>query len=379
MEVVNRGHGNTTGEQFDFLTNLCKKKAEVPGVESSCILRLIDPLRREHPAVNAGTSWGAACVRQYWTAFGLHLIWAVNHTDSKMPPRNRRRELPPPSVSGPLLPWLLHALQPSNRTRVKQLLRNGHVFVNGTCITRHDYLVQPGDRITIAQDRLPSSGTENTTGLKIVYEDEALVIIDKPSGLLTVASESEKLATAFVRLRAELAARRAGRPFVVHRLDRETSGLLVFARSTEVCDRIQSNWEYVQKTYLAIVEGVPPHTEGVIENFLTEGRNLRVRITPPRVDSKLAVTRYRLVKRSERYSLVEVGLDTGRKHQIRVHLAGLGCPVIGDASYGATTNPARRLGLHAWRLAFDHPLNGTRVVVESALPAVLQRIVRDTR
>lgn len=292
-----------------------------------------------------------------------------------MPARDRPRELPAPSVAGPLLPWLLLALQPSNRSRVKQLLRNGQVLVNGTAITHHQYMIQPGDRVAIAREGRPRTGATNPHGLQVVFEDEALVVIDKPSGLLTVATESEKLDTAFVRLSAALAARRAGRPFVVHRLDRDTSGLLLFACSPEVRDRLQRNWETVRKTYLAVVEGRPAQSEGVIENYLTEGRNLRVRVTPPGGDAKRAVSHYRLVQRGERFSLVEVGLETGRKHQIRVHLATLGCPVIGDADYGAATNPAGRLGLHAWRLAFDHPLNGKRIELESPLPQILRRVI----
>ena len=140
------------------------------------------------------------------------------------------RNLPTPTTEAPLLPWLLIALAPMNRTRVKQLLRSGRVSVNGTAITRHDHPLRAGDRVSITRDaasvRAPELGR-----VAIVYEDPALVVIDKPAGLLSVATETEKTDTAFVRLQSHLAARKAGRPFVVHRLDRETSGLLLFARS----------------------------------------------------------------------------------------------------------------------------------------------------
>jgi 23S rRNA pseudouridine1911/1915/1917 synthase len=162
---------------------------------------------------------------------------------------------------------------------------------------------------------------------------------------------------------------------VVHRLDRDTSGLLLFARSAEVRDQLQANWEEVTKTYLAVVEGAPRPAEGVIDNFLTEGRDLRVRASSrPGADAKRAVSRYRVREARGRYSLMEVAIETGRKHQIRVHMAGLGCPVAGDKMYGATTDPVRRLCLHAWRLAFDHPVTAERVELEAALPAALARV-----
>ena len=130
------------------------------------------------------------------------------------------------------------------------------------------------------------------------------------------------------------------------------------------------------KTYLAVVEGLPEPREGLVENFLIEGTDLRVRArVRPADNAKRAVTQYRVVSVRDKFSLIEVGLRTGRKHQIRVHMAGLGCPVAGDVVYGATTNPAGRLGLHAWRLAFDHPDSRQRVELESPMPELLQRVI----
>jgi 23S rRNA pseudouridine1911/1915/1917 synthase len=282
--------------------------------------------------------------------------------------------LPPPAADGPLLPWLVAALAPMSRSAVKDLLRSGRVAVNGTPTTRHDHPLSPGDRVTVARDR-PAPAGRSGAGLAIVHEDDALVVLDKPPGLLTVATEGEKADTAFARLRANLAARRAGRPFVVHRLDRETSGLLLFARTPEVRDRLQANWPGVTKTYLAVTDGPPHPPEGLIENDLVEGRDLRVRVVRPGTPgAKRAVTRYRVVGDRGRYALVEVVLETGRKHQIRVHLAGLGCPVIGDAVYGTPADPAGRLGLHAWRLSLAHPVTAARLDLESPLPAALRRV-----
>ncbi|HEX3147643.1 MAG TPA: RluA family pseudouridine synthase [Gemmataceae bacterium] len=283
---------------------------------------------------------------------------------------------PPPATEGPLLAWLLESLQPMGRTSIKKLLRDGRIAVNGTATTQFDHLLQAGDRVTVMSSRPARAVTIlQAAGVTIVYEDDQLIAIDKPAGLLSVATESEKTDTAFTRLKAYLETRQAGRPFVVHRLDRETSGLLLFARSADTRDRLQANWDAVTKIYLAIVEGCPQPTEGVVRNFLTEGKDLRVRAsTGFRPGAKEAISHYRVIATRGKYSRVEVRIETGRKHQIRVHLAGLGCPIIGDTGYGATTSPVQRLGLHAWRLAFEHPATGVRVDLESKLPEVLDRI-----
>jgi 23S rRNA pseudouridine1911/1915/1917 synthase len=286
------------------------------------------------------------------------------------------RILPAPTAAAPLLTWLLGALRPMNRTRIKQLLRHGRVSVNGTTTTRHDHLLQPGDRVAIARARVvPAAQVLADAGITIIREDDALIVIDKPPGLLTVATESERTDTAFARLRAHLAERGQGRPFVVHRLDRETSGLLLFARRAAVRDDLQANWDTVTKTYLAVVEGNPRPAAGVVENFLLEGRDLRVRVVREGGRARRAVTRYHVVASRGGHTLVEVTLETGRKHQIRVHLAGLGCPVIGDQLYGSESDPAGRLGLHAWRLALDHPTTGQRLDLETPLPAALRQVV----
>ena len=291
-------------------------------------------------------------------------------------PTDDARILPAPTVEAPLLAWLLDALQPMNRTRVKQMLRHGQVSVNGAATTRHDHPLQPGDRVAITREGAARPGRSlEKAGIAIVFEDDALIVIDKPAGLLTVATETERADTAFARLNAHLMAQRQGRPFVVHRLDRDTSGLLLFARSAEVRDHLQANWSEATKTYLAVVEGAPMPAEGVVDNYLAEGRDLRVRAVREGEGGKRAVTRYCVSARGQ-YTLVEVELETGRKHQIRVHLTGLGCPVIGDPVYGSASNPAGRLGLHAWRLALEHPTTGLRLEWESPLPVALQRLLR---
>ena len=275
------------------------------------------------------------------------------------------------ATEGPLLQWLLMNLQPMNRTRIKQLLQHGRIGVNGVTVTRHDHELKPGDKIEIG--KRATSPHLARLGIKIIHEDDSIVVIDKPFGLLTVGTDTQKVDTAIARLNEALEPRHS-HAFLVHRLDRETSGLLLFAKNTDARDTLQEMWENVKKQYLAIVVGTPTPPEGIAESFLLEGPDLKMRksVDP---EAKLARTSYKFVKRTGRYSLMEVTLETGRKHQIRVHLADMGCPVIGDDKYGSKHNPARRLGLHSWKLAFPHPVTKKLVEVESALPAVLAAIV----
>lgn len=287
----------------------------------------------------------------------------------------RPTHLPAVAADAPLLAWLLATLAPMSRTKVKELLARGSVCVNGTPTTQFNHPLRPGDRVTLGP-LPPRDRSLADAGIAIIHEDAAVIVLDKPAGLLTVATESEKADTAFARLSAHLEARDAGRPFVVHRLDRDTSGLLLFARTAAARDTLQDGWPDVTKTYLAVVQGHPRHPEGRIETFLTEGKDLRVRVcAESEPDAKRAVSRYKVLKEVGRFSLVEVELVTGRKHQIRVHLCDLGRPIIGDPLYGKAENPAGRLGLHAARLEFPHPITGELVRVESPLPAALRKVV----
>ena len=163
--------------------------------------------------------------------------------------------------------------------------------------------------------------------------------------------------------------------WIVHRLDRETSGLMVFAKSEEAKRALQADWHTVSKRYLAVVEGSPPADEGVLESHLDESGPFKVYSAPPSERTRLAVTRYRVMKRTATRTLLELTPETGRRNQLRVHLADIQCPIVGDRKYGASTNPARRLGLHASSLSFKHPLSGSLLSFQSSLPQELARLV----
>ncbi len=215
-------------------------------------------------------------------------------------------------------------------------------------------------------------------GIQILYEDDAVLVIDKPAGLLTIGTERERTKTAYFQLNEFLRERnpdKKERIFIVHRLDRETSGLIVFAKNEAVKRRLQENWNDVEKQYLAVVEGVPKDNEGTISGYLNETSTLMVYEDKGSKKSKYAVTKYKVIKSSRDNALLEIALETGRKHQIRVHLSGIGHPVAGDQKYGAITDPLKRLALHASRLSFIHPLTKKRMDFESRPPHAFEPLI----
>jgi len=280
----------------------------------------------------------------------------------------------------PLLAYLVKMLGP-RRVTVKNLLKHGAVRVNGATVRQFDRLLSPGDEVTICslQAAAAVSRLEHAR-IQLVYEDDALIVVDKPSGLLTVATDREKADTLYVRLNEYLRGRNSARPqraLVVHRLDQETSGLVLFAKSEPVKRLLQNAWPTTEKIYCAVVQGRPTVDHGTVTSFLIEdSRSLKVFGSDrPTAGSHLAITHYRVLKTHGDRSLVEVRLGTGRKHQIRVHLASLGWPVVGDCRYGNPSDECRRLALHACGLIFVHPLTGERLNLASSLPSALQELL----
>jgi 23S rRNA pseudouridine1911/1915/1917 synthase len=264
------------------------------------------------------------------------------------------------------------------RTRVKQFLKYRAVSVNGKAVLRHDHYLQPGDKVSLSSEKKAVSDIHPKLGIQIIYEDAAVIVIDKPSGLLTIGTEKEKTKTAYFQLNEYLGARnpeKKERVFIVHRLDKDTSGLIVFAKTEAAKRRMQEKWGDVEKLYLAIVEGVPKKNEDVISGYLNESSTLRVYESKDSRNAKYAVTKYKVLKSSRAYSLLEINLETGRKHQIRVHFSGIGHPVAGDSKYGAETDPVRRLALHACRLSFMHPLTKLRMDFESKPPGAFDKLI----
>lgn len=288
-----------------------------------------------------------------------------------------RRELEV-EKDGTLLPFLLENVQGKSRNTVKNLLTRRQVLVDGQAVTRHDAPLTVGQVVTV----LPQGqSAPQELPFPICYEDKDLLAIEKPAGLLSVASDRERERTAYQMVSDYLrAVRPAERIFVVHRLDKDTSGLLLFAKSEGVKNTLQERWEELAKVrgYLAVVEGRPREPEGVVRSWLRETEtHLVYSCDEPGKYAKEAITEYQTVKAQGGYSLLELFLATGRKNQIRVHMKDIGCPVVGDKKYGSGKSPIGRLCLHAHRLSFVHPVTGELVELKSRKPRDFNRLFRE--
>jgi 23S rRNA pseudouridine1911/1915/1917 synthase len=257
------------------------------------------------------------------------------------------------------------------RTKGKQLMRHRAVEVNGKAAQGLDHLLRKGDTLSVRTE----SKVVPSLGIKIIFEDDDLIVIEKPEGLLTIASATEKTKTAHYQLNEFLKLRTRERAFIVHRLDRDTSGLIVFAKHEKVKRTLQEGWKEVEKRYYALVEGTPVKKEGEIQSRLSETKSLKVYIDRHSDRAKLSKTKYRVVKTGHKYSLLDILLETGRKNQIRVHLSDIGHPVAGDKKYGAKTDPLGRLGLHSYLLLFKQPVTGAPLRFESKLPRSFDRLI----
>jgi tRNA pseudouridine32 synthase/23S rRNA pseudouridine746 synthase/23S rRNA pseudouridine1911/1915/1917 synthase len=215
-------------------------------------------------------------------------------------------------------------------------------------------------------------------GLAILYEDRDILVVDKPSGLLTIGTERETARTAYFALTEYVrkgAARSRNRIFIVHRLDRETSGVLVFAKTAEAKVCLQRRWDATKKRYLAVVHGKCEKRSETITSYLAENSAHGVYATVDPRKGKLAHTAYTVLKETKDFALLDVELLTGRKHQIRVHLADRGHPVVGDRRYGRVDKVRRRLALHARSLSFRHPVSGEELTFEAKAPAYFTELV----
>ena len=215
-------------------------------------------------------------------------------------------------------------------------------------------------------------------GIVIVYEDKDILVVDKPPGLLTIGTDKEKSRTAYFILTDYVRkgqARSRNRLFIVHRLDRDTSGLVVFAKTPEAKNFLQSHWDETKKTYLAVVHGTCKKTSDTISTYLAENKARKVYSTSDSTKGRLARTAYKVLKQTEEFALLEIDLLTGRKHQARVHLADIGHPVVGDDRYGKGKEPHKRLALHATSISFTHPYSGKQVTFETIVPPYFSRLV----
>jgi tRNA pseudouridine32 synthase/23S rRNA pseudouridine746 synthase/23S rRNA pseudouridine1911/1915/1917 synthase len=215
-------------------------------------------------------------------------------------------------------------------------------------------------------------------GLEILYEDKDILVVDKSAGLLTVGTANNKTNTAYYKLTDYVRkgnSKSQSRIFIVHRLDQSTSGVLVFAKNEEAKFRLQSQWKDTEKKYVAVVYGQLAKKEDVISSYLAENKALIVYSTTDTTKGKLARTAYKVLKESKQFSLLEINLLTGRKNQIRVHLADKGHPVVGDRKYGKPKDAFRRLALHSKSISFKHPASGRQMTFETRMPNYFNELV----
>ena len=271
-----------------------------------------------------------------------------------------------------LLPFLITGLQGWSRSRIKQRLKNGCVIVNGEQVTRHDHDLLAGDQVVVEAATRGVPGTRSQ--LDILYEDRYLIAINKPAGLLSVGSPKDDGPHALGMLRDQLS--RRNKPiklWPVHRIDRDTSGVLLFATSREMREAVMTEWAAAEKTYLAIVEGCPEPAAGTIDQPLRLDKVIYQMHVGRHPDAKRAVTHFTTERSVGQRTLLRVGLETGRQHQIRAHLAWIGHPVIGDQRYGTD---GARMGLHALRLSITKPGTNQPLVFDTPAPADFLALLR---
>ena len=260
------------------------------------------------------------------------------------------------------------------KKRVKQYLTHGAIYVNNNRVKQYNYKVVPGMNIMIDTE----SKNKKTLPFEVLFEDEHIIVVNKPSGLLTIATAKEKERTLYHIVREYLVSKdNHAKVFIVHRLDKDTSGIVLFAKSEEIKRKFQDNWDNLVKVreYIAIVEGLPHKDKGTVRSWLKETKTLYVYSSNRMGDGKEAITHYRKVMGNKQFTMLDILIDTGRKNQIRVHMSDIGCPIIGDKKYNSKTNPIRRMGLHANKLVINHPVTGKEMVFESDLPNSFIKIV----
>ncbi len=274
-----------------------------------------------------------------------------------------------------LLDFLLANVKGLTRTKIKQTLKGRGILVDGKCVTQFDYALKPGMDVAVSKTKRNLAAFVSRH-LSIVYEDRWLVVIDKNVGVLSVAGGHSSLNVKSVLDDYFEKSRQKCRAHVVHRLDRDTSGLMVYAKDIDTEQAFEHNWHQMvyDRRYIAVVSGEVEQDGGTIANWLKENKAYVTYSSPTDNGGKYAVTHFHVLDRTPYHSLVEFKLETGRKNQIRVHTADMGHPVCGDPKYGNGDNPLHRLCLHAYTLCFVHPVTGQRMEFQTPVPVSFQKL-----
>ncbi len=268
-----------------------------------------------------------------------------------------------------LLSFLIEKYPSLSRNAVKSLLSNHQVAVNGAPVSQFNLKLSKDDVVIVSKNRIAKKERKN---LPIIFENNDLIAINKPSGLLSIASDNEKGRTAFRMVNDYLQQKdKRNRIYVVHRLDEDTSGVLVFAKNPQIKDALQKNWNDIVKSrrYYAVVEGALEKKEDRLINYLKENSLNLMYVTSDKKNGKKCITNYKVIRSNNLYSLLDINIESGRKNQIRVQLGNINHYVIGDDKYGEPSNPINRLGLHAYELSFINPLTNKLMTFKTDMPA----------
>lgn len=267
-----------------------------------------------------------------------------------------------------LLSFLIEKYPSLSRNAVKSLLSNHQVAVNGAPVSQFNLKLSKDDVVIVSKNRIAKKERKN---LPIIFENNDLIVINKPSGLLSIASDNEKGRTAFRMVNDYLQQKdKRNRIYVVHRLDEDTSGVLVFAKNPQIKDALQKNWNDIVKSrrYYAVVEGTLEKKEDCLINYLKENSLNLMYVTSDKKNGKKCITNYKVIRSNNLYSLLDINIESGRKNQIRVQLGNINHYVIGDDKYGEPSNPINRLGLHAYELSFINPLTNKLMTFKTDIP-----------
>ncbi len=276
----------------------------------------------------------------------------------------------------PLLEYLLQTLQGQSRSKTKATLQGRGVLVDGKCVTQFDFPLQPGMKVSVSKSKRNKQFTSRY--VSIVYEDKYLIVVDKAPGILSMAAGHSSLNVKSVLDDYFAKSKQRCHAHVVHRLDRDTSGLLVYAKDMETEQTLEHNWHDIvyDRRYVAVLSGEMEEDGGTIANWLKDNKAYVTYSSPVDNGGKYAVTHFHTLARTTEHSLVEFKLETGRKNQIRVHAADMGHPVCGDKKYGNGDDPVHRLCLHACLLCFYHPVTRERMEFESPIPSSFKNLFK---
>lgn len=275
-----------------------------------------------------------------------------------------------------LFDFLKKNLTRKSKNNIKSLLSKKHVYVNNKLQTKYNYIVYENDIVEIKTKEFIDK--KINMKIEIIYEDKDIIVVNKPSGILTISTVKEKELTIYHLVMNYLKSKnKNNKVFIIHRLDKDTSGVLMFAKNEEIKNLFQKDWNnlVLERKYYAVIEGTLSNKKGIIKSYLKENKNHIVYSSNDNINGKLSITEYEVIKSNEKYSLVDINIKTGRKNQIRVHFSDLGNPIIGDNKYGSRVNTINRLALHAYKIKIIDPRNKKILVFTSELPRNMNKII----